>query len=100
MVTAGDSLPGFLTADRGIGRNTNTAVEGVRRNNFIGTSLIGPLLIINPHFTRSLLAQLDSDTEPVLAHEEFALTAYDARLADFRDSRRWHPFERVSSAAK
>ena len=100
MVSAEDSLPGFLTTDRGIGRNTSTAVEGVRRNNFIGTSLIGPLLIINPHFTRSLLAQLDPGTEPVLAHERFALTAYEARLADFRDSRRWHSFEKVSSAAK
>jgi lipid II isoglutaminyl synthase (glutamine-hydrolysing) len=95
MVTGGESLPGFLTADRGIGRNTGTAVEGVRRNNFIGTSLIGPLLIVNPHFTRSLLTQLDPATEPTLAHESFALASYDARLADFRDERRWHPFERV-----
>ncbi len=96
MVSAPDSLPGFLTADRGIGRNTHTAVEGVRRNNFIGTSLIGPLLVINPHFTRALLAQLDPDTEPVLAHESLAIAAYDSRLADFHDDRRWHPFERVS----
>jgi CobQ-like glutamine amidotransferase family enzyme len=100
MVTASDSLPGFLTADRGIGRNTRTAIEGIRRNNFIGTSLIGPLLVINPHFTRGLLARLDPDTEPELAHEQLALAAYDARLADFGDNRRWHPFERVSSAAK
>jgi lipid II isoglutaminyl synthase (glutamine-hydrolysing) len=97
MVTGGDSLPGFLTADRGIGRNTSTAVEGVRRNNFIGTSLIGPLLVVNPHFTRALLGQLDPDTEPKLAHEDFAVAAYEARLADFRDDRRWHPFERVQS---
>ena len=95
MVTAADSLPGFLTADRGIGRNTRTAVEGVRRNNFIGTSLLGPLLIANPHFTRGLLARLDPDTEPVLAHEPFAIAAYDAKLRDFRDNRRWHPQERV-----
>ncbi|HEX4400577.1 MAG TPA: hypothetical protein VHZ98_04560 [Galbitalea sp.] len=95
MVTAPESLPGFLTADKGVGRNTATAVEGVRRNNFIGTSLIGPLLVVNPHFMRSLLAQLDPDSEPRLAHEEFALAAYDARLADFRDNRRWHPFERI-----
>jgi CobQ-like glutamine amidotransferase family enzyme len=97
MVTGGESLPGFLRADRGIGRNTSTAVEGVRRNNFIGTSLIGPLLVVNPHFTRALLAQLDPDSEPKLAHEEFALAAYEARLADFRDDRRWHPFERVQA---
>jgi len=94
-VTDGDDLPGFLVADRGIGRNTGTAVEGVRVNNFIGTSLIGPLLVVNPHLTRSLLAQLDPHTEPVLAHEELAVAAYEARLADFRDDRRWHPFERV-----
>jgi lipid II isoglutaminyl synthase (glutamine-hydrolysing) len=98
MITALESLPGFLTADRGIGRNTTTAVEGVRRNNFIGTSLIGPLLVVNPHFTRSLLAQLDPDSEPTLAHEEFAMAAYEARLTDFRDNRRWHPFERVAKA--
>ena len=96
MVEAPEPLAGFLTADRGIGRNTATAVEGVRRGNFIGTSLLGPLLIVNPHFTRSLLAQLDPDSEPTLAHEQFALAAYDARLSDFRDGRRWHPFERVS----
>jgi len=97
MVTGGDSIAGFLTADRGIGRNTTTAVEGVRRNNFIGTSLLGPLLIANPHFTRGLLARLDPDSEPVLAHEKLALAAYDARLQDFRDARRWHPFEQPTS---
>jgi lipid II isoglutaminyl synthase (glutamine-hydrolysing) len=97
MVTGGESLSGFLTADRGIGRNTRTAVEGVRRNNFLGTSLIGPLLVGNPHFTRALLARLDPDTEPTLAHEQLALASYDARLADFKDDRRWHPFERVRS---
>jgi lipid II isoglutaminyl synthase (glutamine-hydrolysing) len=95
MITGGDMLPGFLTADRGIGRNTTTAVEGVRRNNFLGTSLLGPILVDNPHFTRALLARLDPDSDPKLAHEDFALAAYDARLRDFRDARRWHPFEKV-----
>jgi CobQ-like glutamine amidotransferase family enzyme len=96
-VSASDSLPGFLTADQGIGRNSTTAIEGVRSNNFIGTSLIGPLLVVNPHFTRSLLAQLDPNSEPTLAHEDFAIAAYEARLHDFNDSRRWHSFERVQA---
>jgi CobQ-like glutamine amidotransferase family enzyme len=95
MVTASESLPGFLTAEQGIGRNTATAVEGVRRNNFVGTSLLGPILIDNPHLTRALLTLLDPDTEPTLAHEHLALAAYDQRLADFRDPKRWHPIERV-----
>jgi CobQ-like glutamine amidotransferase family enzyme len=95
MVDADAALGGFLTADRGIGRHRGTAVEGVRRGGLIGTSLIGPLLVMNPHFTRALLSRLDPDAEPVLAHEEFAIAAYDARLAEFRDDRRWHPGERV-----
>jgi hypothetical protein len=98
MVTGADSLDGFLTADRGIGRNAATALEGVRRNNFLGTSLIGPILIANPHLTRGLLARLDPNSEPILAHEALALAAYEARLADFRDERNWHPFERVRTA--
>ena len=96
MVAAPASLPGFLTAERGIGRDTTTAVEGVRRGGLIGTSLIGPLLVNNPHLTKGLLAHLDPDTEPVLAHEGLALAAYEQRLADFRDPRRWHPFEQVT----
>jgi len=96
MVDAAASVQGFLTADRGIGRSSSTAVEGVRRGGFIGTSLIGPLLVINPHLTRGLLARLDPDTEPTLAHEALALAAYESRLAGFRDEKRWHPFERVS----
>lgn len=100
MVTAGPDVDGFITADRGIGRNRSTTVEGVRRNNLIGTSLIGPLLVVNPHFTRALLAQLDADTEPVLAHEALAVAAYDARLADFGDARRWHDAERVLPARR
>lgn len=95
MVTADARLPGFLTAERGIGRNRRTRVEGVRRGNFIGTSLLGPILVTNPAFTRHLLTLLDPDSEPRLAHEELATRAYEARLADFRDPRRWHDFERV-----
>ncbi len=98
-VSATESLPGFLVADRGIGRNPTTAVEGVRRGNFIGTSLLGPLLVVNPHFTRGLLTLLDPDSEPALAHERLALAAYEARLGEFRDARRWHPFERVRPVA-
>jgi lipid II isoglutaminyl synthase (glutamine-hydrolysing) len=99
MVTAADDLDGFLVADRGIGRNPSTAVEGVRRGNFVGTSLIGPLLVMNPHYTRALLAELDPHSAPVLAHEQLAVAAYESRLADFGDSRRWHPHENLGARA-
>lgn len=95
MVTGGEELGGFFTADRGIGRNRSTAVEGVRVNNFIGTSLLGPLLVTNPYFTRGLLSLIDPDSEPVLAHEAMAVAAYESRLAHFRENRRWHDGESV-----
>ncbi|MEP6842792.1 MAG: hypothetical protein ABJA11_04675 [Pseudolysinimonas sp.] len=95
MVSSAPSMPGFLTAERGIGRNRTTPIEGFRRNNFIATSLLGPILVANPFLTKSLLARLDPDSEPELAHEGMAVAAYEARLTDFRDSRRWHSFERM-----
>lgn len=95
MLDAAATLPGFLTADRGIGRNAMTAVEGVRIGNFIGTSLIGPLLVANPYFAKRVLSLLDPNSEPALAHESLAVAAYDARLRDFRDDRRWHSGEKV-----
>lgn len=91
------SLSGFLTADRGIGRNRGTAVEGVRVGNFIGTSLIGPLLVNNPHFTKHVLSLIDPDSEPSLAHEELAIASYEKRLEHFREPRRWHQHERVKN---
>jgi len=95
MVQADESLPPFLTASRGIGRNRATALEGVRVNNFIGTSLLGPLLIMNPPFTSYLLSLIDPDSPPGLAFEDEAMAAYRARLADFSDLQRWHDYETV-----
>lgn len=98
MVTGGENLDGFISASRGIGRNRSTAVEGVRVNNFIGTSLLGPLLVTNPYFTKGLLSLIDPDSEPVLAHEELAIAAYDSRLAHFSEDRRWHESEKIVSS--
>jgi len=95
MIEGGDDLPGFLTAERGIGRNRSTSVEGVRVANFFGTSLIGPLLTTNPYFTKALLRLVDPHTEAVLAHEEFAIQAYNLRLEQFRRPSSWFPEERV-----
>lgn len=98
MVDAPEDLPGFLVADHGIGRNRHTRVEGIRRNNFIGTSLLGPILITNPLLTKDLLARLDPGREPVLAFGDLALTAYSARLEDFRQPVFWKPREIVTPA--
>ena len=95
MVSSAPNVPGFLAADRGIGRNRTTAIEGVRVNNFIGTSLIGPVLVMNPHFTETLLRSIDPTRQPTLAQRELAIAAYDARVRDFNDSARWSRTELV-----
>ena len=40
-------------------------LEGIRQNNFIGTNLIGPLLVMNPPFTRWLLDAMGADDAPL-----------------------------------
>ena len=43
----------FVKAEKGIGLNKESKLEGIKQNNFIGTYLIGPILILNPLFTRN-----------------------------------------------
>ena len=93
MVQTHHFVPEFLTLDKGIGRDRNTQVEGVHLNNFFGTSLLGPLLINNPHFTTYLLHQLDPNTPPHLPFKDLAQSAYQSRLTDFQTPSRWHPWE-------
>ncbi|MCI5825548.1 MAG: hypothetical protein MR006_02650, partial [Arcanobacterium sp.] len=61
--------------------------EGVRMNNFMGTYLTGPLLILNPPFTKWLLAQLGVNN-PRLPFEEAAMDSYRTRVADFHEPSR------------
>lgn len=52
----------------------------------MATYLTGPLLVLNPPFTKQLLRELGA--EDTLAFEEAAMEAYEARLAEFRDEKR------------
>ncbi len=96
MVSGSPELPGFMTTARGIGRNRSTHVEGVRVHNFIGTSLIGPVLLMNPHLAEWLVSSLSPSEKPQLAFTDLAVAAYGARLREFQDDRTWSAFERVT----
>ena len=61
-------------------------MEGFRRGGLMATYLTGPLLVLNPPFTKQLLQELGA--EGTLAFEEAAMEAYEARLAEFRDEKR------------
>ncbi|NLT13514.1 MAG: hypothetical protein GXY05_04140 [Clostridiales bacterium] len=80
----GDSL--FETV-RGAGRNPDVKPEGIRKNNFMATYVLGPLLIMNPLFTKYLMSLLGCGDRP-LAYEEAAMDSYNLRLQEYSDPKR------------
>ena len=63
--------------------------EGFRRGGLMATSLIGPLLILNPPLCRWLLRQMGAPSDTP-AFEEAAIASYEKRLAEFRqEGRGW-----------
>ena len=74
----------FAKVEKGIGLNKESKLEGIKKNNFIGTYIIGPILILNPLFTKKILkmleVELEADTK--IALEDDTMAAYEARLKE------------------
>lgn len=82
----GDNSQNYLfEAIRGDGLNKETKFEGIKINNFMGTYVLGPLLVVNPQFTKYILKLMDINVEKV-AFEEIANKCYDIRLKEFENS--------------
>lgn len=82
----GDNSQNFLfDTIRGDGINKESKYEGIRINNFMGTYVLGPLLVVNPEFTKYILKLMDIKVEK-LAFEEVASKCYDIRLQEFENS--------------
>lgn len=77
------SLPPLFTVEKGLGRSESAATEGIRSGGVLGTYLLGPLLVLNPDFTRWLLDDLGASDAP-LAFEEEVRQAYQVRLEQFQ----------------
>lgn len=73
----------FCRNEVGFGLNEKSSDEGFRKNNLMATWLIGPLLPLNPDFTRYLL-DLIGEKDAKLAFEDEFRAAYDERLKTFR----------------
>lgn len=79
----GETGAPFLTMQTGSGLQPGNDREGFRRGNFIATYLLGPLLPLNPHFARTLLADVAPEaTFPALPYEE---EAYNLRVQELSD---------------
>ncbi len=73
----------FVKAEKGIGINKESKLEGIRVNNLIGTYLLGPILILNPLLTKKILEMLGIK-EPKLKYEADLIDAYQKRLEEIR----------------
>ena len=67
---------------KGVGINKESTLEGFRINNLFGTYLIGPLLVINPDFTKYIMTLL-GETEPTLQYEDVAKKCFEMRIKEF-----------------
>ena len=74
-----------------LGRHPGAFAEGFRRGGLMATYLIGPLLPLNPPFTRYLLEQMGA-RDVHLAFEDTAMKAYRARVEEFRDEKRGYQY--------
>ncbi len=74
----------FIKTKRGIGLNPENKFEGVKINNTIVTYLLGPILVLNPKFTRYLLDLMGGENYP-LAFEEEINDAFSRRLEEFNN---------------
>lgn len=69
---------------RGRGINPQCSFEGLHKNNFFGTYVTGPLLVLNPPFTKYILKLLGAESLE-LAFEETAIKCYKKRIAEYQN---------------
>lgn len=73
----------FAKVEKGVGLNKKSKFEGIMKNNFIATYLIGPILILNPLFTEKILEKMKLNNTKI-AFEEDIKAAYNQRLQEFK----------------
>lgn len=80
----GEGMKPFVRVVKGDGMNDESNIEGYIKNRFYGTYILGPLLVLNPYFTRKIIKEICGAERP-LAFEKEVVKAYNTRLEDFKD---------------
>lgn len=83
--SCGSSHP-FIKVVRGDGSAPGDANEGINDVNFFATYLLGPLLVLNPLFTKNILERMGIESAKLVFESE-AIEAYDIRLKEFEDEK-------------
>ena len=76
-------IPALFHVDHGFGQNTKDLVEGIKLNNFFATTLLGPLLVLNPEFAKEYFRLLGCEINE-LKYEKEMIKAYNLRVEDFK----------------
>ena len=75
----------LFETERGDGLNPGVKGEGIRINNFFATYIIGPLLVLNPPFTRWFIKEALMCNSAEIAFSEAAENAYEDRVKEYSD---------------
>lgn len=75
-------INGLFKVEYGFGQAINDKWEGFKVNNFYGTTLLGPLLMLNPIFARRFFNKLGLEIKE-FKYEDELMEAYKLRLEDF-----------------
>lgn len=78
----------FAKAIRGAGLNRESKLEGIRIKNLICTTILGPILVLNPLFTKYFLQNILKIDNAEVAFEKDAMEAYQKRLEEYKDMKR------------
>ena len=75
----GNNKHPFIKACKGcIGMNPDIIYDGIHYKNFFATSLLGPILILNPYFTSYLIKLKNKNFK--LAYQEDLIESYNRRI--------------------
>ena len=75
----------LFDTERGDGLNKECKGEGIRINNFFATHITGPLLVLNPSFTKWYIKNMLGVVDAKLAFEDAAMDAYNLRVKEYSD---------------
>lgn len=74
----------FAKVEKGIGLNKESNLEGFEYKNLIATHIVGPLLLLNPLFTKQYLKRLtNKDIE--LPFQDTMMKSYERQLINYQD---------------
>lgn len=79
-----EGAQGLFPVKKGVGLNKSCGFEGLRQGNLFATYLLGPVLLMNPGFAKSLLAAMGAPSAG-LAFDPAVRAAYSQRVKDFHE---------------